>query len=150
MSSERDILKAGVLTFPSSKPDSSTLGNSGNFAPLHSLILPSPLIFCVRENNARRPPPLPIHRGASSLFLLLLINSLCWVVSPPTYERTRCLTERLAVKWRVGRADSSGPKLPQVEALGGGSGGKMKEKSLIETAKMQGNVLVRWLLLFAA
>lgn len=87
------------------------------------------------------------------MFLLLLINSLRWVVSPPTYELTRCLEDWLtgcevagwpsrqqrsqtapvrSARWRIGRKE----------------GGKMKEKSLIETAKMQGNVLVRWLLLF--
>lgn len=87
------------------------------------------------------------------MFPLVLINSLRGVVGPPTYSLPRCLEDWLAGwlagKRRVGGADSSAPDAdcPSWTADREEGGGRMKEKSLIETAKMQGNVLVRRLVL---
>lgn len=65
----------------------------------------------------------------------------------PTHLLTVSLCKGLAGKRRGRRADRSCPKVHLSNLfrsrLGRATGGKMKEKSLIETAKMQGNVLVR-------
>lgn len=104
------------------------------------------LLFCMQEGRA-----CPIHvfnttsRRAHVVFSFLINPLGC----KPTHLWTGSLPKGLAGNWQGRRAGC--PKVYKLNLsradLSRGARRKMKEKNLIETAKMQGNVMVSWLLI---